>query len=340
MRDSSVIKKEKVLIIGAGLSGLHSAFLLQESCEVILVEARNRVGGRIHQVEGHDMGPSWVWAHQKNILRLIKLLELEIFEQYTEGLALYDAPEGVEKFTAPPSSTSYRIKGGISAMIVALEARLMTHVKLDEPVVSLVERDNKIEVHTTKSVYLVDRVISTLPPRLAVSSITYEPALPHATEIRMQNTPTWMGYASKCVITYSEPFWREKGLSGFTFSHLGPLGEIHDASNIETAALFGFVHSQAKYENIEEDIVKQLTRLYGPIASKPDNIYMIDWKKEHYTSSTLDAQPLQSHPMYGLEENHFGNKMIFSGTECALSEGGYLEGALIASSFAVKSVLT
>ena len=340
MHDNSMMKKEKVLIIGAGLSGLHSALLLQDRCDVIIVEARSRIGGRVHQIEDHDMGPSWVWGHQKNILRLVELLDLNRFDQYTDGLALYDAPQGVEKFTAPPSATSYRIEGGISTMIEALETRLLMKVKLDEPVISLIEKDDKIEVHTKKDVYTVDRVISTLPPRLAVSSITYVPALSDETEIKMKNMPTWMGYAVKCVITYPKAFWKEEGLSGFTFSHLGPLSEIHDACNTGSAALFGFVHTQAKYENIEENIIKQLTRLYGSIASKPDNIYMIDWKKEPYTSTALDAQALQSHPMYGLEVKHFGNKMIFSGTECALNEGGYLEGALIASNFAIKAICT
>ena len=64
----------------------------------------------------------------------------------------------------------------------------------------------------------------------------------------MQNIPTWMGYSAKCVVEFETAFWKEEGLSGFAFSHLGPLGEIHDACTEETAAIFGFLHSQAKME--------------------------------------------------------------------------------------------
>lgn len=333
------MKKEKVLIIGAGLSGLYTAYLLQATHDVTLIEARDRVGGRVCTLSGHDMGPSWVWGHQKHILALIESLGLEIFEQYTQGLALYDAPDGVQRFNAPPSAISYRVKGGISAIIKALEKRLPYPIKLDERVISLIEKGETVKVQTDKDTYVVDRVISTLPPRLAVQNINYTPVLPIELQTQFQRIPTWMGYATKCVIEYKSAFWREEGLSGFTFSHLGPLGEIHDASTEGTYALFGFVHSNAEYKDREKNVVEQLIRLYGVKASQPLQLYMVDWKEEIFTSTGLDAQPLREHPSYGFDARHFEGKLIFSGTESAFSEGGYLEGALIAALECIKSVL-
>ena len=128
------MKKEKLCIIGAGLSGLYSAVLLQDTYDVRIIEARDRTGGRIMGIDGHDMGPSWVWPHQKNILQLIETLDLELFSQYTEGFAVYDAPDGVQKFMAPHTTPSYRIKGGITALVMALEKRLKDPVKLNEKV--------------------------------------------------------------------------------------------------------------------------------------------------------------------------------------------------------------
>ena len=57
------MKKKKLVIIGAGLSGLYSAVLLQDMYDVTIMEARNRTGGRIMGTDGHDMGPSWIWTH-------------------------------------------------------------------------------------------------------------------------------------------------------------------------------------------------------------------------------------------------------------------------------------
>ena len=332
------MEKKKLIIIGAGLSGLYSAVLLQEKYDVTLLEARDRTGGRIMALGGHDMGPSWVWPHQKNILRLIGTLGLELFPQYNDGLALYDAPDGVQRFNASAGAPSYRVKGGIHQIVAALEKRLYKAVHLNEKALSFAHSGEKIIVRSAVTTYEVDRVIVTLPPRLAAESIVYTPPLPSELQTQLQHIPTWMGYSAKCVIEYPEAFWREEGLSGFAVSHLGPLGEIHDASTWDKAALFGFVHSQATLVRFEEDILKELTRMYGKKAENPSKIFLVDWKKEPYTSTSLDAMPLREHPSYGFEARHFNGKLIFSGTESAFGEGGYLEGAVVSAMQAARSL--
>jgi len=325
------MNKKKLLIIGAGISGLYSAYLLQDTYDVTLVEARARIGGRVMALGGHDLGPSWVWGHQRSISDLIAFLDLELIEQYHKGDSLYDGPEGVQRFNAPPSAPSARIDGGVTAIVNALAERLTTAPVLNTQVRSLTKNDKGITVVTMQGSYEADFVISTLPPRIAAETIMYDPALPDPVKMQFENIPTWMGYAAKCVIEYDDPFWRDEGLSGFAFSHLGPLGEVHDACTEETAALFGFLHSRAALDNREENILKQLTRMYGEKASHPKNIYLVDWKKEKYTSTLLDALPLREHPSYGFDVSHFDGKLIFSGTESAFQEGGYLEGAVNAA---------
>ena len=98
--------KQNIIIIGAGLSGLYLAYRLQERYNITILEARSRLGGRIDSIDGHDMGPSWVWQHQKHILSLLQELDLKIFSQYTQGNALYDTRNKLEQFTPPPSAPS------------------------------------------------------------------------------------------------------------------------------------------------------------------------------------------------------------------------------------------
>jgi len=155
----------------------------------------------------------------------------------------------------------------------------------------------------------------------------------------MLRTPTWMGHTAKCVVEFDEDFWKVQGLSGFIYSPLGPLGEMHDASTQTQAALFGFLHTNASTENIEEDVKEQIRRLFPDKVKLISNIYFMDWRDEKFTSSKHDKKGLSIHPQYGLSLNHFHKKMFFLGTETAYDNGGYLEGAII-SAKNIATILT
>jgi monoamine oxidase len=58
-----------VIVIGAGISGLAAArALAAKGLSVRVLEARNRVGGRIHAVDGFDYGAHWIHGTEGNPL--------------------------------------------------------------------------------------------------------------------------------------------------------------------------------------------------------------------------------------------------------------------------------
>ncbi len=82
-----------VVIVGAGISGLSAAYLLQQhygELRTVVLEARDRVGGRTHTLERDevkyvDLGGSYVGPTQNRILRMATHLGIETYKVYVDG---------------------------------------------------------------------------------------------------------------------------------------------------------------------------------------------------------------------------------------------------------------
>lgn len=343
------------LIVGGGLSGLSLATQLTErGHEALLVEARDRFGGRIltERVDDgfFDLGPAWFWAGQPRIDALIGRLGLERFEQYYDGALCFEDENGrVQRGWGRASMQgSFRLKGGFGALTSALAAQLPEGRKmLSTQIIALEQTHDGVAAATRDGqVISAQRVVLALPPRL-VSQMAFVPDLPMATRKALTGVPTWMAGQAKVIATYATPFWRQAGLSGNAISHHGPMVEVHDASSANGApyALFGFIgvppQARKDEQSLRRAIQSQLVRLFGPEASNPKTLVVKDWAVDSFTSTEEDHRPLYAHPAYGLPSamaEAWGNRLIFSGTEVAAQFGGYVEGALEAADAALSRI--
>ena len=88
----------KVLVVGAGLSGLVAATEMQSAGhEVVVLEARDRVGGRVFTlreglVDGQfaDVGAEIIYHGQNEIAGLCEKYGLELTEQFSLGTDVPD----------------------------------------------------------------------------------------------------------------------------------------------------------------------------------------------------------------------------------------------------------
>jgi len=161
----------------------------------------------------------------------------------------------------------------------------------------------------------------------------------------MKNTHTWMSNSIKVGLTFTKPFWREKGFSGTVISQISPVVELYDHSNSSETkfGLMGFVNERMRDEspeNRKEQILIYLEKHLGKEVRNYSNYLEKDWSQDEYTA-TKNLRPVYMHPQYGnplLKEYYMNGKLLFSGTETSSQYGGYMEGAVISGIHAAEKI--
>ncbi len=196
----------EVIVIGAGLAGLTAAASLQASgVDVVCLEARERVGGRASSVGGWlDLGATWFWDGQAAIAETVAALGLATYPQVLDGDALIErAPgEALRMDGNPIDRPGRRLREGMQSVPLALARSLA--VKTSAPVRSITFRaDSLAEVATDDETYVASTVLLAVPPRLAVESIDFQPALPPGVVDAARAVHTWMSDTVKVVARYA-----------------------------------------------------------------------------------------------------------------------------------------
>jgi monoamine oxidase len=369
------VRRTQVAIVGAGLAGLYAAWLLdrQGIPDYVLLEARAVPGGRIATFDPaggrdpgaagrrdrFDLGPAWFWPdYQQEMRDLIDRLGLERFAQHETGDMMFErssqaAPERTLGYVNAPASM--RLSGGMGALIDALyrtlgPERLVTgqavrRMRVNAGHVELESEDGEGRVSGWRAAH----VLLALPPRLAVDTIGFEPALPQALAAQWGATPTWMAPHAKYIAVYDAPFWRENGLSGEAQSMRGPLGEIHDASIPGgRAALFGFLGVPVQVRRDVGDAAlrahcrAQLARLFGPQAATPCADVIKDWAQDPYTSTVADMEASGHHaaaPSAAAASGPWQARLTGIASEWSPQFPGYVAGAIEAAGIGVRAML-
>jgi len=343
-----------VIIIGAGLTGLTLARLLVDNGQNVLVlEARDRVGGRIHTHTTSDgaeveMGATWFFPHFNNLHKSMKSMNLGLMEQYMKGYTLQEGSAGStpRKFYEGGSSDMFRIKGGTSNLVTTLYNKIgHDKVELSQIVKEIKKIDGGVEVVTKDSCFTAKRLVTTIPPQLLAHTVQFNPPLPNEVKQVISNTHTWMGGSMKGAITYAKPFWKEAGNSGALYSYAGPFVQMYDQTSTDGKrfALVGFMDekiSSLPYEERKKKVTDQLVRVFGNEAREPIDYKYTYWADEEFTmpknAGRLSAHKNNGHQVY--RTPHLGGTVYIAGTETSSQAGGYMEGAINSANYVFKQL--
>lgn len=345
----------KIVIIGGGFSGLLIAYLLQkEGVTAQILEARNRLGGRIYTLRldkgSHiEMGATWLGKKHHLLLDLLDELEIDILEQYMGNKGYYEPmsvspPQLVD--LSPNEEPSYRIAGGTEKVIQTLANSLnQGHIHLNQVVKTIRENNKKLEIQTDSDFFKADVVISTLPPKLLVDSIDFSPSLPGELMDIATQTHTWMAESIKVALTFEEPFWQNSDSSGTIFSNVGPVTEMYDHSSDTHYALKGFMNSA--YHSVSRErrnhlVIEQLRRFYGQKVDSYLTYRELVWQNEPFSYSHYE-QPIIPHQYNGhsiFQKPFFDGRLFIAGSETATKFPGYMDGVVESAERIVRQLLS
>lgn len=343
-----------IIIVGAGLSGLLTAYLLKkEGIPFKILESRNRVGGRINTIYRKEeapieMGATWFTAQHLNLTALLEELGIRSFEQYMDAEVFYQPQSSfpAQIVEIPKNDPSYRISGGTSSLINTLLENLdSADLFLNESVSQISFKENVVSIKAEK-VFEADAVVLALPPKLWANRITFEPEISkNLKEIALQ-THTWMEDSIKVALTFAKPFWKEENLPRTLFSNVGPIVEFYDQSDAENSkyALCGFINSA--FKNLskterKELVLKQLKTIFGSRISEFLNYEECVWSEEIHTFQDSEDSifPHQNNGNPIFRSSYFDERLIISGSETSSRFPGYMEGAVISAKESVRKII-
>lgn len=343
-----------ILIIGAGLSGLVTAYRLKkEEIPFKILEARSRIGGRINTVLATEntpieMGATWFNEQHKHLITLLDELEISHFEQFMNDSVFFQrSPTSpTETILIPNQSPSYRISGGSSNLINTLYQKLDANDVILNQVVKEIKWNNNIFHVIAKETFEANQVVLSIPPKLWAKRISFEPSLPENLIKIANQTHTWMEDSIKIALTYHKPFWEQDNIASSLFSNVGPVTEFYDHCDLkrEKYALCGFINPYfKKYPEVERRalVLTQITTIFGPKAAFFIDYEECIWSKENFTFE-MTEEALYPHQNNGnpiFRKSYFNENLLISSSEASSESPGYMDGAVFAGNTTAEKII-
>ncbi|WP_296620656.1 NAD(P)/FAD-dependent oxidoreductase [Marivirga sp.] len=344
-----------VIIIGAGLSGLITAFRLkQDNIPFKILEAKDKIGGRIFTKMTNngtpiEMGATWFGRQHQNLIKILNEFGLAIFHQFQGEYYYYDDSDSTYhgKYKLPQQEPSFRISGGSKSLVDKLFEKLdEDDIQFNTQVKEIGKENEELILNTQNDEeYRADQVILAQPPKIWSHQISFAPPLPQELLHIAQKTQTWMEDSIKAAVEFEKPFWRENGNPATIMSNFGPFIECYDHSNQQEDkfALCGFLNAEFKRidkARREKLVLKQLSDIFGEKAQNAISYHEYVWSEDDYVKWPKEnlLQPHQNngHPIF--RESFFNNQLIISSSESATNFPGYMDGAVEAGENAFKLV--
>ena len=346
---------KKIIVIGAGMSGLVAAYeLVRAGHDVTILEARDRIGGRVltirspfsnnHFAEG---GAARIKPSHNLTLGYANHFNLNLDPFYATSGDYVNMSNGNREIISNNTylNTSYgsilrneylKIRGGSDLLPHSFynSSALNNKIYLGVPVTSIHQQNNNVTVQTSNgNQFIADRVLCTVPITV-LNKIQFTPPLSPEKQTAMNG-----GYryapSTRVYMQFQNRFWESETLNGWGNSDIPE--EIWQPT-WDLAGSTGIIMSYLRWTPAEEmDALSEEERI-NYILSRWENIFpgatsslqsgmSQSWAEEEWSRGAW-ASPTGSQD--AALANHIGlaeDRIHFAG-EHASDDHGWMQGAL------------
>ena len=346
---------KKIIVIGAGMSGLVAAYeLVRVGHDVTILEARDRIGGRVltirspfsnnHFAEG---GAARIKPSHNLTLGYANHFNLNLDPFYATSGDYVNMSNGNREIISNNTylNTSYgsilrneylKIRGGSDLLPHSFynSSALNNKIYLGVPVTSIHQQNNNVTVQTSNgNQFIADRVLCTVPITV-LNKIQFTPPLSPEKQTAMNG-----GYryapSTRVYMQFQNRFWESETLNGWGNSDIPeeiwqPTWDLAGSTGIIMSYLRWTAAQEMDALSEEERINYILSRwenIFPGAASSLQSGMSQSWAEEEWSKGAW-ASPTGSQD--AALANHIGlaeDRIHFAG-EHASDDHGWMQGAL------------
>ena len=348
---------KQVVIVGAGMAGLVAGYeLTRAGHDVTILEARNRVGGRVFTLrtpfsDGHyaDAGAARIPPDHDMTLGYADHFGLTLDPFYPES-SYYVNLSGDERtlisasdyLNEPPWEGYYvnrqefvKIRGGTDILPNAFADYLAEHIHLGTPVESIEQNSAGVVVRVSAGTeFSADRVLCTVPLPV-LNRIQFSPQL---SDEKLDASSGEYNYfnITRVFMQFANRFWESEGLNGWgntdwpeeiwqpTWDRQGPRGVLLSYLNFNRADEIDQLSEAARIEHV----LNRWETVFPGVQDHVEDGTSHSWALEEWSGGAVAWPTAEQETALGAHIGAAEGRIHFAG-EHASDYHGWMQGALV-----------
>ena len=344
-----------VLIMGAGAAGMTAGYLLnQQGIDFQILEASSLLGGRMKTTTDFvdfpiPMGAEWLHVERGVFNEIVNDSNISVQTQTTPydpntDTALFEGQEVSMQDLGFDIDQKFIGASWLDFFQQYVVPSIQNNISYNEVVTSIDYSGEKIQVNTSNSEFVADKVIVTVPVKLLQnSSISFTPQLPKKKLDALSKVTVWDGF--KAFIEFSQKFYPPA--IGFDITPESAGQKLYyDAayvqnSNQHVLGLFTVGSGTLPYRQLTDDaliayILDELDTLFeGQASSNYIQHISQNWNEEPFAQGAYVYDQENWRRVRTLGES-VNNKLFFAGT--AYTDGEDWSSVHTAARSAIRAV--